>query len=316
MSKLRLADARSFVTNPLPGNRIQVNTPLGKFVAESDDDVFRIGQETIQKMTERLGRAPSYIEAMSGPQPAEDRTMQQKIEFGNWEPKVTDSPHPMQQLADSLREGVGESDQYKGLSLNERLALDAERVVSRDLDQSEVDQARAAKLNKLAPQLKQVNELLDNEPWRGENGSQRLVDLATMLKRQLTDGNDPEEVKRLRGEIKNFLDDRARTEREKKRMIIEAMEREIARVKDGSQFADFQLTSDEIDERIEQLKSDEAELQAEQKAIQEKRAEIDSRISSEFTLTPEEQKQAQVEAHHQRAEQAAIQKAGESVKPL
>ena len=302
MSIQRIANVSSIPTVSIPGGKGQFQTKIGKFVYSNEHEKLSIGNRILEKFKEKLGRDPTPAEVQFGPNPRDDRNLQQKMERDSFRAKTDNNPHPMQSLADSLRDGVGEPDEYKGLSLRERLALDAERVVERDTVAAEEGEARAAKLAKIAKDTKRLDEIIEAEHWRAEKGSQRLADLAFMLKTQLQDGNDPAEVKRLRAEMREFMNARASVEREKKNTIIDALKREMARVEDGSEFADLEV--EDIDSKIDELKAKELALQAEQAANDSRIAEIDQQIGSEYALTPEQSREAQMQAHSDRAKAA------------
>lgn len=286
----RIATPLSFLVIQVPGGKKQVTVPgIGKFIAENDSDIYRIGSEGIDKMTERLGRPPTINEALYGPMPRDDRDMNFKMRRETFKPRKVES-HPMQKLADSLREGEGVSDEYRGLSLKQRLALDCEKAVERDSVNAAASEVASEKMKRIEPELKRIDEQIQNEKWRTANGSQKVVDLCEMLRINLTEGGDPATSKILRAEIKEFLDARDSEERTRKQAIIESMNREIARLKGGSAFSE---------------ESEESETQ-----------ESDSIVGSQWTLTPEQSRAAQMEAHRERAAAAEAAKQAEANKAM
>lgn len=248
-----------FLTSHSPGGRIVIHTPLGDKTADRERDVPIIENRVIEEMTERLGRPPTKAELFSGPKPADNRTFTEKMEFDSWRPKKSE-PHPMDALADSLSEP--DKPNYSGMTRNERLAADARNMAERDRQAVESDKAMKAKLQRLRPQLVDIETHLNAEEWRAERGSQRIHDLLTMLKRQLIEGDDPTEVKRLRSEVNNLLKERSRVETLRQVTLRDALEAEIKRIeKAGVLLADDESV-ESIAEEIVRLKQAEAEATA------------------------------------------------------
>lgn len=93
---------RNFPTSPAPGNRINVHLPWGNKIADNSDDADRIASNAYFHMKERLGREPTRDECLSGPKPADNRSIAERMERDAFKPKKNDNPHPMDRLADSL----------------------------------------------------------------------------------------------------------------------------------------------------------------------------------------------------------------------
>jgi hypothetical protein len=245
-----------FPTCQVPGGRREVITPLGRKVYETERELHEIEEQTIDEMTRRLSRPPTKAEMVSGPKPADDRTFHQKMERNEWQPKRPPID-PMTRLADSLEAGTTPPD-YKGMSLQQRLAADARAIAERNQGNTETDSQRAEKLKRLAGDLRKIDAAIDAENWRAERGSQRVVDLLDMLRIQLVDGSDATETRRLRGELTNLLGERAKQESTASRAAIAALEQQIASIRDGSQLGNLG-ESDPVRYRAEQLMAEGAD---------------------------------------------------------
>lgn len=246
----------AFPTSRTPGNKTQVHTPLGNRIAETERDIPRITSEVIEEMSRKLGRPPTKGEMYSGPKAADNRTIQEKMEREAWKPKrpATDA---MDSLADSLEDQSDEPD-YQGLTLRQRLAADARRIAERNRGTSESDTQKSEKLRRLKHDLQKIDNAISEENWRAERGSQRVVDLLEMTREQLTEGSDPQETRRLRGEVTRLLSERAKVEDLAKREAVRVLQAEIASIRDGSQLGSVG-EADPVRYRAEQLMAEGAD---------------------------------------------------------
>jgi hypothetical protein len=262
-----------FVTSRIPGNKTQVNTPFGYRIAESERDLLRIELEVIEEMTRRLGRQPTKAEMVSGPKPADDRTLEQKMERDSWRPKQTDTPDAMDALADQLETKTEKPN--LSMSRMERMAADARRIAERNRGNDQADAKQAEKLNRLKHDIQKIDDVIQAENWRTERGSQRIVDLMTMLREQLVNGNDASETRRLRGEATRLLAERAKQESAANRAAIQALETQIKSIRDGSQLGNVG-EEDPVRFRAEQLMAEGADSTS---AWTQARAEKDETVS-------------------------------------
>ena len=275
---MRLASNDSFMRSPAPGGRVNLHTPLGLRTAHAQD-ADRVAQEVLLQMEKRLGRWPTVEEAQSGPRPSEDRTLEQRQARHDFKPKQTALVHPMQQLADELRESVSDVSEYRGLNMRERLALDAEKIVTRDAEQSVERKDESTRLAKLKPQLDRIDALIEAERWKAERGSMAMLDILEMYREQLVVPNaDPEAVASRRKALKLALDERATAEKSARQAKMEALTRQIQAIRGGEDFSEVEP---------------EAQI-----------PKPDIEVGSQFSLSPEQQRQLQMQRYQENAEAA------------
>ncbi|MCO6043088.1 hypothetical protein NG895_04150 [Aeoliella sp. ICT_H6.2] len=227
-----------------------LKTPLGDFEVESEAEATLKSNEIFDEMTHRLKREPTKAELISGPVAADDRTPAQKMEFDAWKPKRPESPKLLK-MADELDGGESKPD-YTGMTRNQRLAADMRAAHAREVEEADKAAQHAEKLRRLKPDLKKIDDAIEAENWRAENGSRRIVDLLYMTRSQLVDGSDAAETRRLRSEVQTLITERAKVEQAHNLKAIAELEAQIASIRDGSHLGNLGET-DPVKYRAEQL---------------------------------------------------------------
>lgn len=228
---MRNASYQSFFTNRAPGGRIEIQSPLGPRMAESPADVPRVANLIIEELTKKLGRPPTHQECSSGPTLADDRTREQREARQNFKPKLKQTDHKLQGLVDSLQTNT---DPTKGMSRNERLAYDAQKIIDRETTVSPEEQKRAAHLKAIKPQLEKLESLIEDEMW-SPTGSQRMLDCLEMTREQLLEPEgDPEAYSRHMDGLKIMYDQRAEQQRVVNSAKVQQAQAILNSVKSGS----------------------------------------------------------------------------------
>lgn len=225
---------RKFSATQIPGGRLQIDTPLGKRVAEGERDADRICQEIESEMTRLLGRPPTRNECLYGPKPADDRTPEQVAERKAWRPKRPPVDR-LDAMADQLV--VPNDPYYSTTDRNTRLAVGLRGIAQRGRDNAEQDSRQAEKMKRLAPDLKVIDGLINDENWRCDRGSRRVTDLCEMWREQLVSGSDAVESRRLRQQVMQLVGERETQERAANEAARTALLAELAKIPDSRKLA-------------------------------------------------------------------------------
>lgn len=237
------ATPRSFITFT-DAKGIHLKTPLGEFICQNEREVYEKGLEVLTEMKFRLKRTPTVQEAVNGPRPLDDRTLDEKMKRSWFKPLVPEKS-PLEKLADSLE--VQHADPTFDMPVNERLAYDARQMVKRQNEK--VKQDEAAKERARNPEIAKLDQVIYDECWRAEHGSQRILDTAEMLRENLLAGGDEEQSNQLRSKLKTMLNQRAYDEQQSAMKQVAYYQHQAANVKgweDDPQEARPQVTQEQL----------------------------------------------------------------------
>lgn len=246
---------RKFNATQIPGGRLEISTPLGKRVAEGERDADRICAEIESEMEKRLGRPPTRDECLYTPRPKDDRTPEQVAERKAWRPKRP-TVDRLDVMADQLE--PPNDPYYSVKDRNKRLATGLRGIAQRNRDTADADNHQQERLKRLAPDLKIIDGLIDEENWRCDRGSRRVTDLCEMWREQLVSGSDATESRRLRQEVMQLLGERETQERAANEAARAALLAELAKIPDSRKLATVG-EDDPVRYRANQLMADGAD---------------------------------------------------------
>lgn len=163
-------------------------------IAHSAQQRAEISQRIERELTDREWDL-QFIDAAT-----DSRSMAEKMADNEWKPKLKDEvAQADKQISDLEAAGAKRraSEEYRGLNLEERLALDLKKKREREQGEQQADRSEAAHLKSVARELELVESLIRSENFNAES-DQRFRELLRKTKATLQEPlADPTELARL-----------------------------------------------------------------------------------------------------------------------
>ena len=134
----------------------------------------------------------------------DSRSMAEKMSDNEWSPKLKDElASADKQISDLEAAGAKRraSEEYRGLNLEERLALDLRKKREREQGEQQAERSEAAYLKSMAGKLEEVETLIRGENWNPESDERFRVLLRKVKATLIEPGHDPTELARLFSEV-------------------------------------------------------------------------------------------------------------------